>query len=78
MSSGSAAEITDARLRVVGMSQLAGFWPDSPRRVRHALAETAAGRLVPVIGRTYPLAAAAEAHADIEARRFVGKSLLIV
>jgi NADPH:quinone reductase len=82
MSSGSDATITDAtiadaRLRVVGMSQLAGFWPDSPRRVRHVLAETAAGRLAPIIGRTYPLAAAAEAHADIEARRFIGKSLLL-
>jgi NADPH:quinone reductase len=76
MSSGSDATITDPRLRVVGMSQLAGFWPDSARRIRHVLAETVAGRLVPIIGRTYPLAAAAQAHADIEARRFVGKSLL--
>jgi NADPH2:quinone reductase len=77
MSSGSDATVGDARLQVVGMSQLTGFWPDTPRRVRHVLAETAAGRLAPIIGRTYPLAAAAEAHADIEARRFVGKSLLL-
>jgi NADPH:quinone reductase len=77
MSSGSEATIHNARLRVVGMSQLAGFWPATARRVRHVLAETAAGRLAPIIGRTYPLAAAAEAHADIEARRFVGKSLLL-
>jgi NADPH:quinone reductase len=78
MSSGSDATITDPRLRTVGMSQLAGFWPDGARRVRHVLAEAAAGRLVPIIGRTYPLAAAAQAHVDIEARRFVGKSLLLV
>ena len=63
---------------ITRISQLVEFWPDIARRVRHGLAETAAGRLAPIIGRTYPLAAAAEAHADIEARRFVGKSLLIV
>lgn len=80
MSSGAEAEVdgADRGLRVAGMSQLPGFWADGPRRVRHVLAETAAGRLAPVIGRTYPLAAAAAAHADIEARQFVGKSLLLV
>jgi NADPH2:quinone reductase len=61
---------------VVGMSQLPEFWADTPRRVQHVLNETAAGRLTPIIGRTYPLAEAAAAHADIEARRFVGKILL--
>jgi NADPH2:quinone reductase len=42
-----------------------------------ALAEAAAGRLEPVIGRTYPLEKAADAHAAIEARDFVGKLLLL-
>ncbi|GAA3228013.1 zinc-binding dehydrogenase [Nonomuraea helvata] len=42
-----------------------------------ALAEAAAGRLSPVIGQTYPLARAAEAHAAIEARTALGKTLLI-
>ncbi|WP_232662733.1 zinc-binding dehydrogenase [Pseudonocardia sp. TRM90224] len=80
MSSGSEAALsgTDRRVRVLGMSQLPGLWTDGPRRVRHVLDETAAGRLAPIIGRTYPLGAAAEAHADIEARRFIGKSLLLV
>lgn len=59
------------------MAQLPGFWADSPRRVRHVLSETAVGRLAPIIGRTYPLAEAAAAHADIEARRVIGKSLLL-
>jgi NADPH2:quinone reductase len=36
------------------------------------------GRVVPVIGRTYPLGEAAEAHRSIEARDVFGKSLLIV
>ncbi|MBQ1023041.1 zinc-binding dehydrogenase [Micromonospora sp. C95] len=43
-----------------------------------ALAEGAAGRLRPVIGQRFPLARAAEAHAAIEARSTVGKTLLDV
>jgi NADPH:quinone reductase len=45
---------------------------------RSALAEAAAGRLRPVIGQTFPLARAADAHAAIEARETIGKTLLIV
>ncbi len=41
-----------------------------------ALAEAAAGRLRPVIGQTFPLERAADAHAAIESRRTVGKTLL--
>jgi NADPH:quinone reductase len=42
------------------------------------LAQAAAGRLAPVIGRTYRLQDAAEAHRRIEAREVIGKSLLLV
>lgn len=80
MTSGAETVIGEAdrqRLRVVGMSQLPGFWPDTPRRVREVLQEAAAGRLRPVIGRVYPLAQAATAHEDIEARRVLGKCLLV-
>ncbi|WBB55735.1 zinc-binding dehydrogenase [Verrucosispora sp. WMMD573] len=54
----------------------------SPAQLRayteRALTEGAAGRLRPVIGQRFPLARAAEAHAAIEARSTVGKTLLDV
>ena len=46
--------------------------------VRTVLAEAAAGRIRPVIGQEYRLAEAAAAHAAIEARQTVGKTLLTV
>lgn len=42
-----------------------------------ALTEAAAGRLEPVIGQTFPLGRAADAHAAIEARATVAKTLLL-
>ena len=45
---------------------------------RSALAEAVAGRLRPVIGQRFPLERAADAHAAIEARATVGKTLLEV
>lgn len=42
-----------------------------------ALAEAEAGRLTPVIGAIFPLAAAADAHAAVEARAVTGKTLLL-
>ena len=43
-----------------------------------ALAEAAAGRLRPVIGQRFPLADAAGAHAAIQSRATIGKTLLVV
>jgi NADPH2:quinone reductase len=43
-----------------------------------ALAEAAAGRLRPVVGQTFLLERASEAHAAIEARATIGKPLLTV
>jgi NADPH2:quinone reductase len=45
---------------------------------RTALAEGAAGRLRPVVGQEFELAEAAGAHAAIEARQTIGKTLLTV
>jgi NADPH2:quinone reductase len=42
-----------------------------------ALDEVATGRLRPVIGQTYPLDRAADAHRGLETRTAVGKTLLI-
>ena len=54
----------------------------TPERSRElageALAEAAAGRLRPVIGQTFPLERAADAHAAIERRATIGKTLLLV
>lgn len=43
-----------------------------------ALAEAVAGRLHPVIGQTFPLERAADAHTAIEERTALGKTLLLV
>ncbi|MGW5669446.1 zinc-binding dehydrogenase [Micromonospora sp. NPDC003776] len=51
--------------------------PDELRALtRQALAEGAAGRLRPLIGQRFPLERAADAHAAIESRATVGKTLL--
>jgi NADPH2:quinone reductase len=42
------------------------------------LAEVAAGRIRPVIGQSYPLERAAEAHRGLEGRSALGKTLLMV
>ena len=81
MASGSFAPVTAelAQARQVIVRAGAGTSPEElAALVRRALAETAAGRLRPVIGQEFELAAAARAHAAIEARTTVGKTLLMV
>ncbi|MET0692580.1 MAG: zinc-binding dehydrogenase [Propionibacteriaceae bacterium] len=51
---------------------------DRTRFTEQALAEAAEGILVPVIGQTFPLERAGEAHAAIESRTVFGKTLLTV
>ncbi|MCK2213458.1 zinc-binding dehydrogenase [Actinomadura sp. ATCC 31491] len=53
--------------------------PDAVREVlEEALRRGAEGRLRPVIGATYPLERAADAHLALAARATVGKSLLVI
>lgn len=53
--------------------------PEDMREVaRAAMAEAAAGRLRPLIGQRFPLERAADAHAAIESRATVGRTLLTV
>ena len=52
--------------------------PGCGRYTEQALADAAAGQLRPLIGQRFPLERAADAHAAIEARATVGKTLLDV
>jgi NADPH:quinone reductase len=51
---------------------------DRRRLTQRALREAAAGRIKPIIGQTFPLEKAAQAHTAIEARTVVGKTLLVI
>jgi NADPH2:quinone reductase len=70
----------EAERRGVAVQGIAALQLDvdaGARLAGRALAEAAAGRLVPVIGTTFPLSKAADAHAALEARTVVGKILLL-
>ncbi|WP_165978366.1 zinc-binding dehydrogenase [Actinomadura darangshiensis] len=64
-----------ARMRSLFDLELAAG--DERRLIEAALRQAAAGRLRPVIGQTYPLEQAADAHTAIEARAALGKTLLL-
>jgi NADPH2:quinone reductase len=80
LASGEWAGVPDAVAEARGVTLLRPR--SSPEQMReftaHALAEAAAGRLRPVIGQRFPLERAADAHAAIEARATIGKTLLEV
>jgi NADPH2:quinone reductase len=81
MASGSFAQVAaeDAEAREVAVLRSAGSGPERLVELsRDALAEGAAGRLRPVIGQERALEDAAAAHAAIESRLSVGKTLLVV
>lgn len=63
---------------LVGLTDLPRFGRGERRAlVERTLGEAAAGHYRPVIGQTFPLARAADAHAAIAARTAVGKTLLV-
>jgi NADPH:quinone reductase len=80
MASGAFTRIPDGADATRGVTVIRGA-PVTPEQLREltraALAEADAGRIRPVIGRTFPLERAADAHAAIEARATVGKTLLL-
>jgi NADPH:quinone reductase-like Zn-dependent oxidoreductase len=56
-----------------------GLCPRHARRLtERAMSEAAAGRIRPIIGQTFPLEQAADAHLAIEARDVIGKTLLVI
>lgn len=81
MASGSFTEFPDERTAARGIGVVRGA-PVGPAQMRElsvaALARAAAGTLRPVIGQTFALDRAADAHAAIAARATVGKTLLVV
>jgi NADPH2:quinone reductase len=80
MASGAFAAIDERDGTARGVKVLRGTRLDPPemrRLTRSALEEVATGRLHPVVGQTFPLADAAQAHRAIETRSTVGKTLLI-
>ncbi|WP_290049610.1 zinc-binding dehydrogenase [Amycolatopsis solani] len=79
LASGSWAEVSeeDASARGVSLVRSIGSPAELRAFTESALSEAAAGRLVPVIGQRFPLEKAADAHAAIESRTTVGKTLLV-
>jgi NADPH2:quinone reductase len=70
-------EVARRNVALIGLGSKRDLSFDIPALIAEALKEGAAGRLKPIIGQTYPLAAAADAHRAIESRATVGKTLLI-
>jgi NADPH2:quinone reductase len=81
MASGAFVRIPEGEAERRGITVIRGapITPEDSRALqRQALAEAVAGRLRPVIGQRFPLEHAADAHAAIEARATIGKTLLVV
>jgi NADPH2:quinone reductase len=71
------ADTTERGITVTGLHQFNRDAAGIRELAATALAEAASGRLRPTIGQTFPLADASRAHARIEARQSIGKTLLI-
>jgi NADPH2:quinone reductase len=63
-------------ITVLGIEQVQFGPGEHERFAERALQEVAAGRMTPVIGQAFPLARAADAHAALENRSAIGKTLL--
>ena len=79
LASGAWSDVSEEEATARGVRRIGLSRPDpaaSRAFTARALAAAAEGRLRPVIGARFPLECAAEAHAAIEARATVGKTLL--
>ncbi|MGI5204642.1 zinc-binding dehydrogenase [Spirillospora sp. CA-108201] len=72
------AEARSKGVKVIGIEQLFDFGPNVARWAEQMMSQAAAGLVRPVIGQTFPLERAADAHAAIEDRTAVGKTLLLI
>lgn len=72
------AEARDRGVDVIGIEQLVDFGPNVTRWAEQMMSQAAAGLVRPLIGQTFPLERAADAHAAIEDRTAVGKTLLLI
>ncbi|GAA4947044.1 zinc-binding dehydrogenase [Actinoplanes utahensis] len=72
------AEAADRGVRVLGIEQLFGFGPHVRRWATTVMSLAEAGVIRPLIGQTFPLEHAASAHAAVENRTTVGKTLLLL
>ncbi|MEV0085037.1 zinc-binding dehydrogenase [Saccharopolyspora sp. NPDC050642] len=82
-SSGAPSEIDGVEagrreVTVIGLDQLFGFAATARPRKERALSQASAGLLTPTIGQTFPLERAADAHAAMQNRQAIGKTLLQV
>ncbi|MCP2342132.1 zinc-binding dehydrogenase [Actinomadura rupiterrae] len=70
-------ELQRRRVTLRGIADVQLDLDERRRLATAALAEVAAGRLKPVIGKTYPLTDAPAAHSAIENRTVIGKILIL-
>jgi NADPH:quinone reductase len=71
-------QLRDRSMTVTGIEQVQLPPREFAELTGRAFASAAAGELQPVIGQTFPLEHAAEAHRAIESRRVFGKTLLTI
>jgi NADPH2:quinone reductase len=72
------AQAQRREVEMIGIEQLFGFGPRMGRWAEQVMSEAVAGRMRPIIGQTFPLERAADAHAVIESRGALGKTLLMI
>ncbi|XVV16632.1 zinc-binding dehydrogenase [Actinoplanes sp. CA-131856] len=74
----TAAEARDRGVDLIGIEQLFGFGPQVARWAARMMDHAAAGTVRPLIGQTFPLERAADAHAAVEGRTATGKTLILL